>query len=38
MKKILIYLILIVFTGSSLAEELLIVHTNDFHGLSLIHI
>ncbi len=32
MKKILIYLILIAFTGSSLAEELLIVHTNDFHG------
>ena len=32
MKKILIYLILIVFTGSSPAEELLIVHTNDFHG------
>lgn len=32
MKKFLIYLVLMIFSGSSLATELLIVHSNDFHG------
>ena len=32
MKKFLIYLVLMILSGNSLATELLIIHSNDFHG------